>query len=108
MIERGQHLGFALESCESLRIASGKVRQNLDGDVAIQPLIVRPIDLAHPAGAERCDDLVGSELRSGRERHLIDTSRLLSSSNQSMTRFQPSGARFVYHHSTLLTSGQAS
>jgi hypothetical protein len=67
MIERGQPLRFALESCESFRIASGKFRQNLDGDVAIQPWIVRSIDLAHPAGAERRDDLVRTDLHSGRE-----------------------------------------
>ena len=32
--------------------------QNLDGDVAAEPRVARAIDLAHPAGAERRDDLV--------------------------------------------------
>jgi hypothetical protein len=35
--------------------------QDLERDLATQLRIVRAIDLTHPAGAERRDDLVGTE-----------------------------------------------
>ena len=39
-------------------------RQDLDRDVAPEPRVARPVHLAHPAGAERRDDLILSEPRS--------------------------------------------
>ena len=44
-------------------------RQHLDRDVAVQPRIVRPVDLAHPAGAEQAHDFVGTKSRAGTNRH---------------------------------------
>ncbi len=38
-------------------------RQDLDRDGAIEPDVAGLVDLAHPAGAEERDDLVGSEPR---------------------------------------------
>jgi hypothetical protein len=39
------------------------------GNVAAEPRIVGPIDLAHAAGAERCNDIVWTETRSRGERY---------------------------------------
>ena len=50
-----------LEAGEGAGIAPNVVRQNLDGDVAPEPRVPRPVDLAHPARAERGEDLVGAE-----------------------------------------------
>jgi hypothetical protein len=45
------------------------LRKNLDRNGPIKPRVPRPIHLSHPASAERREDLLGSELASGRERH---------------------------------------
>ena len=61
VIERGEQLGFALESRETVGVAARRLGQDLDGDVATEPRVSGAIDLAHPAGTERCDDFVGAE-----------------------------------------------
>ncbi len=61
MIERGQHLRFALEARHAFGVLREGRRQNFDGDVAIQFGIACTIDLAHPARADGCEDFVGSE-----------------------------------------------
>ena len=38
------------------------LRQNLDGDVASEPAVVRAVDLAHPAGPEQRVNRVGAKL----------------------------------------------
>src|SRR5437773_9799113 len=43
-----------------------RIRQDFDRDVAIELRVARPIDLAHPAGAERRENLVLPEAGSGR------------------------------------------
>ena len=52
MIQRGQHLRFALESREPVGISRERLGQDLDRDVAIQPRVARAIDLAHAARAK--------------------------------------------------------
>ena len=37
------------------------LRQDLDRDGAIQPRVLRLVDLSHSSGAERREDLVGTE-----------------------------------------------
>src|SRR5262249_34736123 len=49
MIQRRQHLCFALESREAIGIVREDRWKDLDCDVAIQFRIARAIDLAHPA-----------------------------------------------------------
>lgn len=36
-------------------------RQDLDRNLAVQPLVARPVDLAHAPGANRRDDLIGAK-----------------------------------------------
>ena len=69
MRERGDGLGLALESGERFGVAGELVGQDLDRDVALQPRVARPVDLAHPARAERGEDLVGAEAGTGRQGH---------------------------------------
>ena len=61
VVERGGGARFQLEAVEALRIGREARRQHLDGDVAAEARIAGPIDLAHAAGAEQRDDLVGPE-----------------------------------------------
>ena len=58
MIQRGQHLGFALEACETFGVVSNRRGQQLQRDVAPEPGIACAIDLAHAPSAEQRDDLV--------------------------------------------------
>ncbi len=68
MIQRRQHLRFAAESREAIRIVGDRRQQHLDRDVAIQLGIARAIHLAHAAGAEGGEDFVRAEARAGCER----------------------------------------
>ena len=61
VVEGRQQLRLALEAGEPLGILREVGGQHLDGDVAAEPGVARSIHLAHAAGAERRDDLVGAE-----------------------------------------------
>jgi hypothetical protein len=63
MIEGSEHLRFALESRDAIRIERERFRQHLDGDFAAELRIARAIDLAHATGPERADDFIRSETR---------------------------------------------
>ena len=69
MVERGEHLRFALEPREPLGVVGEQLRQDLDRDVAIQPGVARAIDLAHPAGAKGGEDFVRAEASPGGQGH---------------------------------------
>ena len=62
VIQRCQHLGFALEAGQALGIRGHGFGQHLDRDLSAQRCVLGEIDLAHAAFAE----LVGnSEVRKG-------------------------------------------
>ena len=61
MIQCGERLRLAPESGEAVRVVREGSRQNLQGDIAIQPSVASPVHLAHAAGAEERDDLVGTD-----------------------------------------------
>jgi hypothetical protein len=65
VIERGHRAGLPLESLEPFRARRHLGRQHLESHVAAEPRVSRAIDLAHPARADRRDDLVGSEAGAG-------------------------------------------
>ena len=52
-----------LEAAQALGIGREDGGQHLDRDVAPEPRVARAVDLAHPARAERDEDLVGAEAR---------------------------------------------
>src|SRR5436309_200769 len=62
---------FPVEPLAELRVRGQRAWQNLDGDDPVEPRVAGAIDLAHPAGTKRSQDLVGTELRSSREAHLV-------------------------------------
>ena len=78
MVERRDRLAprarTAARSSGSARVR----RQDLDRDGAVEPRVARLVDLAHAAGAERRDDLVGAEARAGLDGH---RGKLLSSAD---------------------------
>ncbi len=63
--------GFGLLQEAFLRgVVAGQIRrEELDGDVAIEPRVMGLIDDAHPALAELADDAVRTELCTGLEGH---------------------------------------
>ena len=50
-----------LEAAQAVGVRGERRRQDLDRHVAAQPRILRPVDLSHPARAERREDLVGAQ-----------------------------------------------
>ena len=66
MVQRGEHLGLAGESRKPVGIAGERVWQDLQRDIAIEPRVAGPKHLAHPAYADRREDLVAAESSAGR------------------------------------------
>ena len=66
MIERGENLRFALEPRDAIVILRECLGEDLQRDVTIEFRIAGAVDLAHTAGAERRDDLVGSKTSAAR------------------------------------------
>jgi hypothetical protein len=71
MIERGEELRLALEPADALGIVRERGRQDLQRNVATELRIAGFVDLAHPAGAEGGDDLVGPKSGADRNDHVI-------------------------------------
>src|SRR6185503_6070569 len=69
MVQRRDRLRLALEARAQIGSMCELRRQDLDGDAAIEPGVAGAVDLAHPARAERPDDLVWTEARSWGELH---------------------------------------
>jgi hypothetical protein len=57
-----ENFSFPLEAAHSIGIARKFVGKDLDGHVAFEPSIARPIHFAHAASAEQSYDLVRAEL----------------------------------------------
>jgi hypothetical protein len=75
VIERSQHLRLALEPREPVGIRGESRRQQLDRGFAPEPCVPGSEDLAHPAGAQRSDDLVLAELLAGGEAQAVGSGR---------------------------------
>ena len=60
---------FALEPHECVGTLGDGGRQHFDRDVAAEARVLGAVHLAHPAGAERRNDLVRTKMTTGRERH---------------------------------------
>jgi hypothetical protein len=69
MRERRDRLGFALESCEPLRISGDGRGQDLDGHVAPELRVPRPVDLPHSAGANRGNDFIRTKASTRAQGH---------------------------------------
>ncbi len=67
MVERARGLRLRFEASQTLRVRGHRRGQHLDGHVALEPRVPRPVDLPHPSRAQRREDLVGAEPSSRRE-----------------------------------------
>src|SRR6476659_5589468 len=61
MVERRGGLGLEHEAPETLFIAHERGREDLQGDVPLESLIPRPVDLPHATGPERSEDAVAGD-----------------------------------------------
>ncbi len=71
MIERGQGLGFALETGEVVGVIRERGRQDFDGDVAVELGVPGAVNLSHPPGAKRRKDFVVAEFVARIQSHRI-------------------------------------
>ena len=69
MREGRDRAGFAIEAGLGVGIGGQVHRENFYGDAAVEAGVLGAIDFAHAAGAERAEDLVGTEFFAGREGH---------------------------------------
>jgi hypothetical protein len=69
MIERGERPRLALEAREPVVIPGEEIGQDLQRDVPPEPGVAGLVDLSHPAGAKRSDDLVRTEAAARGQRH---------------------------------------
>jgi hypothetical protein len=60
MVDAGRGPGLAPQARARVIAARGRA-DGLDRDLALQPRIARPVDLAHAAGSERREDLVDAK-----------------------------------------------
>ena len=74
VVERRHDFRFALEARAHVRIRAQVLGQHLDRHLAAESRVARAVDLTHSSRAQRGEDLVRTELRSGSERHAARTS----------------------------------
>ena len=71
MVESRGGARLLLEALAAVGVGGGGLRQDLDRDVAAEFGVPRAIDLAHPARAQRREDLVRAEAGAGRQAHAL-------------------------------------
>ena len=80
MRKRGDGLGFTFEPRATIGIARETLRQNLDGDIAIEPGVPCPVHLTHAARTKRREDFILAETGTCRKAHVgLDYDLLCSS-----------------------------
>ena len=62
MIQLTGRARFGGEPADAIRIGSESLVEHFHRDVASEPCVAAAIDLAHPAGAEQRNDVIGAEL----------------------------------------------
>jgi hypothetical protein len=76
MAEGREHLRLALEALPDLGVVRDVVRENLDGDRAVEAGVARFVDLAHTARAQRGKDFIRPEVCPGGQCHERAPARL--------------------------------
>ena len=69
MVQVGNRACLALEPQPSRRVTARGDRQDLDGDDAVQTRVARAIHLAHAARTDGSENLVGTKVSAGCQRH---------------------------------------
>ncbi len=69
VIEKSRGFRLLLEPAQAIGVLRERRGQDLDRDLSAEARVLRTVHLAHSAGADRTEDLVGAQARAGRERH---------------------------------------
>ena len=69
MVQRRQHLRFALEPRTAIGILREGRWEDFDRDISTQPRVPGAVHLTHAADAERTGNFVRTEARADRKRH---------------------------------------
>ena len=72
MVQGGQCLGFALEAGEIIGVVGKGTGKDFNGDIAVEFVVARALNLAHAAFSERRENFVGTDSVAGGEGHLTD------------------------------------
>ncbi len=75
VVQGREQLCLSIESHEAFDVAREQLRQDLHGDVAIEPRVARAVHFPHTACAEQELNLVHAEAGAGREGHRIEWSK---------------------------------
>ena len=92
MIQRGNGAGFAFEAGAQIFAFGDVFGQDLDGDGAVEPGVAGFVHLAHAAGAERGEDLVGAEFVASVEGHLSESVKSSRSGGGQVLGYGASGS----------------
>ena len=84
MIDRGHGHRLAAQTLARVRVSRQLARQQLDGNLTIEPRVAGAIDLAHASGPEGGHNLVAAESRAGRKRQTWQTRRILARMGRSI------------------------
>ena len=87
MIERREHLRFAREPRETVRIEKKGVGQDLQSNVAIQLRIAGAVDLSHATFADQRGDFVDAETGASRQGHEVNAILMPQSSEPLLQLF---------------------
>src|SRR5262245_1949438 len=71
MIQRCEHLRFALKATKTVVVVLAMCRQDFNCNFSLQPRVYCTIDLAHSALTEKSGDLICAELRADPKSHLF-------------------------------------
>ena len=74
VIQSGGGAGLARETLDRLRIPHEVVGKELEGDLAAEPRVLRPVHDAHAAPAQPADDPIACALDGVRRRHRLGVS----------------------------------
>jgi hypothetical protein len=69
VVQAGNRTSFPLESFTCLGLGGDVLRQDFDGDRAIEARVSGPVHFAHATGTKRGDDFIRPKPSMRRERH---------------------------------------
>ena len=72
MVQRRERLRLALEPQRPLAIGHEGFEHQLEGHVAFEPSVARPVDFTHAPGTEQIDDFIRTKLCTDAQRHRRD------------------------------------
>ena len=75
VVQGGDNMGFAFKTGDPLGVRCKLWREDLDGDVPVEPSVAGTIDLAHSAASKRYEDFVRTEACAGGERQSRQSGR---------------------------------